>query len=178
MSDSWDDRRKAQEDGYFENLNKQALARLALKKEQPARSSPATGKPMEHITIMGVVADRCLESGGIWLDAGELEQILHAAKGSSASLQDFVGTLPTISPGAVNLGAGNSGAGPVTSGQKSPITGEPMQQEKILGITIERCKSSQGIWLDARELDRLIRSSHQSLASSVAEFFSMVLGRK
>ena len=122
---------------------------------------------------MGVVADRCLESGGIWLDAGELEQILHAAKGSSASLQDFVGTLPTINPGAVN-----PGAGPVTSGQKSPLTGEPMQQEKILGITIERCKSSQGIWLDARELDRLVRSSHQSLASSVAEFFSMVLGRK
>ena len=31
MGDAWDERRKAQEDSYFENLNKQALARLAVK---------------------------------------------------------------------------------------------------------------------------------------------------
>ena len=167
MGDSWDDRRKAQEEGYFEALNKQALARLAQKRTQPARLSPITGSPMEQITIMGVVADRCLTSGGIWLDHGELEQILVSAKDSKASLNDFVGTLPALKPGTDI----------VTEGLKSPVTGEPMHQSKVLGITVDTCKTSGGIWLDARELDRLMKSSHQSLGSSVADFFSMVLGK-
>ena len=167
MTDSWDERRKAQEEGYFENLNKQALVRLAQKRTQPARLSPITGKPMEQITVMGVVLDRCLESGGVWLDRGELEQILTVAKDSKASLKDFVGTLPTLKPGASI----------VPDGLKSPVSGSPMHQEKVLGVTIDKCPSSEGIWLDARELDRLIRSSHQSLGSSIVEFFSMVLGK-
>jgi len=168
MSDSWDERRRAQEEGYFENLNKQAMARLALKRTQPARLSPVTGKPMEQITIMGIVADRCVDSGGIWLDSGELDQILENARDSKASLQDFVGTLPTLKPGSTA----------VTEGLKSPVSGELMHQEKVLGVTVDRCHTSKGIWLDSRELDRLIRSSHQSLASSIADFFSMVIGKK
>ena len=63
-------------------------------------------------------------------------------------------------------------------GLPSPITGKPMQLDKVLGISIARCTESGGIWLDARELDRLISSSHQSLASSMKEFFELVLGRK
>jgi len=59
----------------------------------------------------------------------------------------------------------------------SPINGKPMQLEKVLGITIARCPESGGIWLDARELERLISSSHQSLASSIKDFFELVLGR-
>src|SRR5690606_15929587 len=103
---SWDDRRKAQEEGYFDKLNKDALARLARKQEQPARPSPVTGKPMEQLTIFGVVTDRCVDSGGIWLDGGELEQILAAAKESKASMQDFVATLPQVTPGeATSAGA-------------------------------------------------------------------------
>ena len=168
MSDAWDERRRAQEDGYFENLNKQAMARLAAKRTQPARLSPVTGKPMEQITIMGVVADRCVDSGGVWLDNGELEHILTAAKDSKASLKDFIDTLPTLKP--VTSVA--------TEGLKSPATGEPMHQEKVLGVTVDRCFTSKGIWLDAGELERLVRSSHQTLSSSIADFFSMVLGRR
>lgn len=168
MSDSWDERRRAQEEGYFETLNKQALARLATKKGQPARMSPATGKPMEHITVMGVVADRCVDSGGIWLDAGELEHILEAAKDSSASVKDFIGAVPALKPSS----------SPVAAGQKSPITGKLMNQEKILGVTIDRCPDSGGIWLGAEELNRLVASSHQTLTSGVKDFFSMVLGKK
>jgi Zn-finger nucleic acid-binding protein len=52
-----------------------------------------------------------------------------------------------------------------------------MNVEKVLGISIARCSESGGIWLDARELDRLISSSHQSLGSSIKEFFALVLGK-
>ncbi len=167
MSDSWDERRRAQEEGYFDSLNKQALQRLAAKKGQPARPSPATGKPMEVVTVMGVVVDRCADSGGLWLDAGELEQLLETAKSSSASLKDFIDLAPALSSSTT-----------ITGGRASPITGKPMNQDKVLGVAIDRCPASGGIWLDATELQRLLDSSHQTLASGIRDFLTQVLGKK
>ena len=79
MNDSWDEMRRAKEDEYFDRQNKDALARLKAEKNR-IRNSPITGKPMDQVTIMGVVVDRCVDSGGIWLDAGELEQIVTASE--------------------------------------------------------------------------------------------------
>ncbi len=158
MSDSWDERRQAQEDAYFDRLNKEALARLARKQEGPTRASPATGKPMQSLVLMGVVIDVCVDSGGAWLDSGELEQLLHASKLSKASLEDFIRNLPALRPAHVAL----------ADGQLSPITGRPLHQERCPG----------GIWLDARDLDHLLATSHTTLASSMLDFFSMVIGRK
>jgi len=167
MSDSWEERRRAQEDGYFDTLNKQALQRLAAKKGQPARVSPVSGKAMEVVTVMGVVIDRCSESGGLWLDSGELEQLIDAAKHTSASLKDFLDLFPAPSSST-----------PVTGGKPSPINGKPMNQDKVLGVSIDRCPESGGIWLDATELQRLLDSSHQTLASGIRDFFAQVLGKK
>lgn len=86
MNDSWDERRRAQEDQYFEKANKDALLRLKEKSgegEPRVRLSPVTGKPMEQMTIMGVAIDRCRESGGVWLDSGELEEIISRSTGSN-----------------------------------------------------------------------------------------------
>lgn len=168
MTDSWDERRRAQEESYFEKANQESLARLARKKEQTARLSPATGQPMEQIVAFGAVVDRCTTSGGIWLDAGELEQILSAAKESASSLKDFIGALPNLKPSE----------SPVSDGLPSPDTGKPMSVEKVLGVSVARCSETGGIWLDARELERLISSGHQSLSSSIKDFFGLVLGRK
>jgi Zn-finger nucleic acid-binding protein len=167
MSDAWDDRRRGQEDGYFDSLNKQALARIAAKQGEPARKSPVTGKPMESVTVMGVVLDRCVDSGGLWLDAGELDQLLVAAKDSSASLKDFLAQVPTIS----------AAHQAVAGGRPSPITGKPMNQDRVLDIAIDRCPDSGGIWLDASELANALSSSHKTLASGVRDFFAQILGR-
>lgn len=168
MSDSWDDRRRAQEEGYFEAMNKQALARLAQKKGQPARKSPVTDKPMELVTVMGVVVDRCVDSGGIWLDAGELGQLLESAKNNPASLNDFIKLIPPAAGGVQTA----------PTDVKSPISGKPMTQDKVLGVTIGRCTESGGLWLDSSELKRLVESAHQTLSSDVKEFFAQVVGQK
>ena len=76
---SWDDMRQAKEGSYFEKKNQEALERLA-RKQNAKRPSPITGEPMEQVNMYGVVIDRCTKSGGIWLDAGELEEILGLAK--------------------------------------------------------------------------------------------------
>jgi Zn-finger nucleic acid-binding protein len=122
---------------------------------------------MEVVTVMGTVIDRCVVSGGIWLDAGELEQLLVASKDNTASLEDFINLVPSLTPSNE----------PVTGGKNSPITGKPMNQEKILGVSIDKCAESGGIWLDASELQRLLNSSHQSLSSGIKDFFALVLGR-
>jgi Zn-finger nucleic acid-binding protein len=113
------------------------------------------------------VIDRCVDSGGLWFDAGELEQLLEAAKGaSSASLKDLLTLVPGLNPGAH-----------VTGGKPSPVTGKPMNQDTVMGVAFDRCPESGGVWFDALELKRLIDSSHHSLSSGVKDFFMMVLGR-
>lgn len=92
-TDSFDARRKAAEESYFLKQEQEALLRLKAKSsEAKPRLSPVTGKPMEQITIQGIVADRCVDSGGIFLDAGELEQILKASQEehSSSWLDSFL----------------------------------------------------------------------------------------
>ena len=93
MSNSWDDMRRAKEDSYFDKKDREALERLSKKKEDKPRLSPITGEPMEQVVIQGVVIDRCPSSKGVWLDAGELEQLMGAAetqtKEGSTWLNDF-----------------------------------------------------------------------------------------
>ena len=75
MGNSWDDMRKAKEESYFDKKNREALERLSKKKEagEGERKSPITGEIMKQEVLNGVVIDRCPTSGGVWLDAGELE---------------------------------------------------------------------------------------------------------
>ena len=87
MSNPLDKVRKAKEESYFDKKNKEALARLTKKKEaDKPRLSPVTGKEMEQVVISGVVVDKCVESGGIWLDAGELDQLIEASEKDSNSM--------------------------------------------------------------------------------------------
>lgn len=79
MSNSWDDMRRAKEESYFDKKNREALERLSEKKKEKPRPSPITGEPMNQEVLNGVVIDRCPTSGGIWLDAGELEELIEAA---------------------------------------------------------------------------------------------------
>lgn len=81
MSDnSWKKRQQALEDEYFRKENEAALKRLGERGDEKPRLSPIDGQPMEQVTMMGVVIDRCKTSGGIWLDAGELDELMAAYK--------------------------------------------------------------------------------------------------
>ena len=85
MTDIFDDRRRGLEEEYFRRKDKESLARLreALREEALRRgqgpitmSCPrCTGKlheePYDDVSI-----DRCDTCGGIWLDAGALEEII------------------------------------------------------------------------------------------------------
>jgi hypothetical protein len=90
MTDSWNDMRKAKEESFFERKNREALERLAGKVDDNARLSPITGEPMQKVALHGVIVDRCPTSGGIWLDAGELEQLLEQLKAEDAGKEGWL----------------------------------------------------------------------------------------
>ena len=99
MSDVVDKLAKAQEESYFDKKNREALERLKKKKEEEKpRLSPVSGEPLVQEVLHGVVIDKCAQSGGIWLDAGELEELVSAMaeaqkEGGEGWLGNFFGGL-------------------------------------------------------------------------------------
>jgi hypothetical protein len=78
------------EEEYFarqavERLRKQAEERQARMAEEEMRQlkelhymhCPKCGQQLSEIDYKGVKVDRCMHCQGIWLDAGELEQVSH-----------------------------------------------------------------------------------------------------
>lgn len=90
MSDAWSKRKDALEEDYFQRREREALERLSKHSTDKPRLSPITGKPMTQQALHGVVVDQCPDTGGIWLDAGELEQIVELMKKQEPSaLENF-----------------------------------------------------------------------------------------
>lgn len=84
MANKWDERKKAQEDEYFVKKERELLAKLKAKQENDAKTStqqgyymkcPKCGAALKERTFQKVVIDQCTACNGIWLDAGELEQV-------------------------------------------------------------------------------------------------------
>jgi len=103
--------------------------------------------------------DVCAECGGLWLDAGELEQITGVSSSSS--------------PGA-------------TQYRKCPHCKMAMARVVIEGISVERCTTCKGLFLDAGELEQIRNGSAKRgpqkrpadfSSSAVREFDCMKCGR-
>jgi hypothetical protein len=89
MSEIFDERRRALEEEYIRRHEREPLDRL---RERLAAEAEAAGKeparqcPLGHGVLVEVrhdevVIDRCDTCGGVWLDAGELEQLTKRASG-------------------------------------------------------------------------------------------------
>jgi uncharacterized protein len=84
MANKWDERKKAQEDEYFIKKERELLEKLKAKQgaeaQQPAQSTaelkcPRCGQILQEQTFQKILIDQCPGCHGIWLDAGELQQI-------------------------------------------------------------------------------------------------------
>lgn len=84
MANKWDERKKAQEDEYFVKKEKELLEKLRSKQEKEAKASiqetchmrcPKCGATLKERSFQKTLIDQCEGCHGIWLDAGELEQI-------------------------------------------------------------------------------------------------------
>ena len=97
MADIFDERRRGLEEDYFRRKDRESLQRLRehLRTQAPEGGTPARldcprcdGKLHEE-TFEDVTIDRCDTCQGIWLDAGELENILGQEKPANQWLKAF-----------------------------------------------------------------------------------------
>jgi uncharacterized protein len=51
----------------------------------PLLTSPIDGSPMRQINRYGIEIDLCPTSGGVWLDKGEIDKIIHLLREDIAS---------------------------------------------------------------------------------------------
>lgn len=91
MANKWDERKKTLEDEYFVKKEKELIEKLKTKQEKEAKQSiketchmrcPKCGEPLKERSFQKILIDQCAGCGGIWLDAGELEEVAGREKGS------------------------------------------------------------------------------------------------
>lgn len=91
MANKWDERKKAQEDEYFVKREKELIEKLRVKEQREAQQSvqklchmrcPKCGEPLKERSFQKILIDQCTGCGGIWLDAGELEDVAGREQGS------------------------------------------------------------------------------------------------
>ena len=96
MANKWDERKKAKEDEYFVKRERELLAKLKLRQDAEAKEAemkaslmkcPKCGAPLKERSFQKIQIDQCTGCNGIWLDAGELEQV--AAKENTSWLGKF-----------------------------------------------------------------------------------------
>jgi Zn-finger nucleic acid-binding protein len=80
MSEVWDDRKRALEEDYFRKKDQEAIEKMRQHREAEATRAAALKCPkcegaLAEMKVEEVVVDRCDTCHGIWLDAGELEQL-------------------------------------------------------------------------------------------------------
>lgn len=87
---------RAKEDIYFAERDREVLAKLRGQLRKVEKTSAETGCPkcpgkLETYDFHGVTLDRCCQCHGVWMDYGELEQVVR--KISRGPLGEWVDTL-------------------------------------------------------------------------------------
>ena len=84
MANKWDERKKALEEEYFVKKEKELIEKLKAKQAGAKKENleemchmrcPKCSEPLKERSFQKVLIDQCTGCGGIWLDAGELEQV-------------------------------------------------------------------------------------------------------
>jgi Zn-finger nucleic acid-binding protein len=105
--------------------------------------------------------DACLHCGGIWFDAGELDQVILAGASAIWKLRDH---LRGVKKGPISPGEGFE----LCPACRTPLG--VMQFPKMPGVRLTSCVQCQGHWIDAELLLKLAtRLSEAALGAAVVD---------
>ena len=81
MSKIWDEREKSLEEEYFRRKEQELIEQIRAKRAEAERQASAIQCPkcegtLDELTFEEVKIDRCNKCKGVWLDSGELEQLI------------------------------------------------------------------------------------------------------
>lgn len=128
--------------------------------------------PKCHVTLLilefkGIEVDMCDRCRGVWLDAGELEELIER---TGASMND-------------PLAAFQHSSGSVPRGRKClcPRCDLPLEQirNSSNSLVLDRCREGHGLWFDVDELQKLLAiCPTESGACRALEFLNELFGTR
>jgi Zn-finger nucleic acid-binding protein len=113
---------------------------------------------MVAFELEGIEIDRCLECGGTWLDAGELEQIVELGGVDPAELER-------------ELSAATAEKKTRRRCPRCPRRLREFQVGDASRVVLDRCGAGHGLWFDRGEMETVIRSFSEGAGGAVARFF-------
>ena len=131
---------------------------------------PTCRQPLVAFELDGIEIDRCVDCGGVWLDAGELEWIAERADAR---------------PGALTRALAEA-KGDRHGKRRCPRCRRKLRVIHMEGdntrIELDRCPVGDGLWLDTGEMQSLIamfgHDGRTDEESAVAAFFADFYGKK
>jgi len=124
---------------------------------------PVCKNAMITLELEDVEIDHCLDCGGIWLDAGELELLLDEPDKAKGLLESF-----TV----------DSKSAVVT--RKCPICDKKMQKV-IVGdseptMLIDKCRRGDGLWFDSGELHGIFDRAQLDQDNRIQDLLTEMFG--
>jgi Zn-finger nucleic acid-binding protein len=105
---------------------------------------PTCGNAIVTLELAGIEIDHCVHCGGIWLDAGELELLMDNPQKARHLLDSF-----------------QEASASLESARRCPICGKKMAKIMVgtskPPLLIDRCRRTDGIWLDRSELQEILK---------------------
>lgn len=119
---------------------------------------------MVTLELDEVEIDHCLDCGGIWLDAGELELLI----GNEQK--------------AIDLLASFSVAKPLKEKRRAcPICDKRMAKIQVgtdeASVIIDRCNRQHGLWFDRGELDEVLEKAQLDADNKIRQLLADMFGR-
>ena len=118
---------------------------------------------MITLELREVEIDYCIDCGGIWLDAGELELLLGEPEKAAQLLDSF-----KIDSKATE------------KTRKCPICSKKMQKV-IVGpskptLLIDKCRRADGLWFDKGELEDIFERAHLDQDNKIQKLLTDMFG--
>ena len=115
---------------------------------------PKCGMPLLEFTFHGIRIDQCAGCEGIWLDAGELKQILRSRPGPVISLE-LAQAQAWAEADLKALGPAEALRFRTVHHMKCPRCGGGLSEVPFRDLTTDLCTRCRGVWLDPGELEQV-----------------------
>lgn len=124
---------------------------------------PVCKNAMITLELEDVEIDHCLDCGGIWLDAGELELLLDEPEKARSLLESF-----TVDSKSAEVK------------RKCPICDKKMQKV-IVGdseptLLIDKCRRGDGLWFDSGELHDIFDRAQLDQDNRIQDLLTEMFG--